>query len=171
MVQQRSTVPPEVAQVGPSRAIHAGPRVHMRQQTCLLCDTTDCCVTQHTCLLCYTADMSAVPHSKHVCCVTQQTCLSCLRHKTMVLPRRRGGASPPMPTAQLSATAHRRLRLRKTLVLRRRRGGASPSLPATQNHSLCRKQNPWTQIDDSLLDLDTCLMPEAQSWTDLNCTL
>ena len=73
-----------------------------------------CCVIQQTCLLCHTADMSAVRHSR----VTQQTCLLCdradmappllatqhhgfvskesgglpnpvLRHKTMVLFRRR----------------------------------------------------------------------------------
>ena len=38
---KRTTVPPKVAQVDPSRAIHTSPRVHMRQQTCLPCDTAD----------------------------------------------------------------------------------------------------------------------------------
>ena len=53
---------PRVAQVEPSWAIHRSPRVAMRQQTCLMCDT---------------ADMSAVSHSRNVCCATQQTCLLC----------------------------------------------------------------------------------------------
>ena len=74
---KKSTVPPEVAQVDPSRTIHTSPRVYMRQQTCLLCDTADCCVTQYTCLLCGTPDMSAVRHNRHVGCVIQQTCLLC----------------------------------------------------------------------------------------------
>ena len=91
MVQNKSTIPPRVTPVDPSWAIHRSPRVHMRQQTCLLYDTADvsadmsavshrrhvCCVTQQTCLLCHSADMSAVSHSRHVCCVTQQTCLLC----------------------------------------------------------------------------------------------
>ena len=38
---ERSTVPPEVAQVDTSRAIRTSPRVQMRQQTCLLCDAAD----------------------------------------------------------------------------------------------------------------------------------
>ena len=58
---ESSIVPPEVAQVGPSQAIHTS---HKRQQTYLLSDTADCCLTQHTSLLCDTADTSAVRHSR-----------------------------------------------------------------------------------------------------------
>ena len=66
----KSTILPRVAYLDPSWAIHGSPRSHMRQQTCLLCETADisavsqsrhaCCVTQQTRLLCRTADMSAV---------------------------------------------------------------------------------------------------------------
>ena len=94
----KSTVPLWLNLVDPSWAIHRSRRVHMRQQTCLLCDTAGTsarshsghigCVTQQTCLLrdtadttqqtcllCDTGDTPAVPHSKHPCCVAQQACL------------------------------------------------------------------------------------------------
>ena len=75
---KESVTPPIVTQGDPSWAIHRSPRAHMRQQTCLLCDTADMfAVTHQTCRLYDTADMSAVRHSRHVCCATHQTCLLC----------------------------------------------------------------------------------------------
>ena len=48
-------------------------------------------------------------------------------------------------------------------------GGAMPQPPATQSRCVVSQKKLWTQIYDLLLDLDACLTPEAQNWTDLNC--
>ena len=38
---KKYTIPPRVTQVDQSWAIHRSPSVHMRQQTCRLCDKAD----------------------------------------------------------------------------------------------------------------------------------
>ena len=45
-------------------------------------------------------------------------------------------------------------------------GGGACAPPAAGSS---RKQELWTQKYDPLLDLDTCLTPEAQNWTDMIC--
>ena len=79
------TSPKSVTHVVPSWALHRRPSVHMRHQTCLLCDAAGMSAVEHTrhvgrvrcrtCLLRHTADMSTVGHSRYVCCVPQQTCV------------------------------------------------------------------------------------------------
>ena len=75
-VVPKRTPPPRMTPDDTAWAIHGSPRVHIRQQTCLLCHTADmsavgrsrhvCFVRKHTCLLCDTADRSAVSHSRHI---------------------------------------------------------------------------------------------------------
>ena len=47
--------------------------------------------------------------------------------------------------------------------------GLPPLLMRHKTTVVCCKQKLWTQIDHLLLDLDTCLTPEAKNWTDVNC--
>ena len=49
-------------------------------------------------------------------------------------------------------------------------GGTRPP-PSTQNHAVVSQTKLWTLVYDLLLDLDTCLAPEAQKWTDFNYSL
>ena len=48
--------------------------------------------------------------------------------------------------------------------------GACPSPPATQNNVFVSQTKLWTPTCN-LLDDDTCVTPETQNWTDLNCTI
>ena len=104
--------------------------------------------------------MSAVSHSRHVCSATQQTCLPC-------------------DTAGVAAASHSMSAVWHSGHVCRVTQQTCPTLLASQNHGgmsqegrgLCRKQMRWTLNDYLLPGLDTCLMPEAQNWTDLNYSL
>ena len=140
-----------------------------------------CYVTQQTCLLCVTADMSAVQHSRHVCCVTQQTCLLCDRGRLPREPTQKSGfasqevgrQASPSPATQNPGKAHLTRLTRREHLQFGVAGGGGCLHPLLQHKTAasCRKQQLWTRIYHSLLDLDTCLTPEAGNWTDLNCRL
>ena len=124
----------------------------------------------------YTTDVSAVWHSRHVCCVTQQTCLLCLTtdmppHACDTRTRFCGVAGK----GQATPCPRRSRPLWHTQDLDYANSGSAsqagrglPSPPALQKPGLTRKQKLWPQIDPLLLDLDTCLTPEAQNWIDLS---
>ena len=82
-----------------------------------------------------------------------------LRHKTVVLCRRQGGARPSQPATQ-NGFADARYALCRLLALCRRLGGACRSPPATQNHGFVSQTQLWTQK----LDFDTYAMREALVW-------
>ena len=85
----------------------------------------------------------------------------CLRHKTVVLRRRRGGQAPPHLRHKTLVQHIQDLHYTNLWFCVAGGGGHAPPPPATQNHRFA--SGCWGH-----LDLETCLTPEAKKWTDLN---
>ena len=155
------------------------------QQTCLLWDTADmsvarrsrhvCCATQQTCLLCDKMDMSAVSHSRHVCRGKQLFDTAdmppCDTKPWFCVAAGKGQAVPPWPRHKCPPRHIRDVHYAKPWFCVASGEGLAPPLLQHKTTVVCPKQSIWRLINDLLLDLNTCLTPEAQNWTDLNCRL